>query len=64
MDYICTLFFPCESLCFNLCVYISYRTNCSVNSDVLCLGNRRFSRNKLCNWTGGYRWSTALALSI
>ncbi|XP_024944813.1 TM2 domain-containing protein almondex isoform X2 [Cephus cinctus] len=41
-----------------------YRTNCSVNNDVLCLGRRRFMKNLPCNWTGGYRWSTALILSI
>lgn len=41
-----------------------YQTNCTVHSEVLCLGNRRFRKNLLCNWTGGYRWSTALLLSI
>ena len=41
-----------------------YRTNCSVNSEVLCLGRRKFLKNVPCNWTGGYKWSTALALSI
>ncbi|XP_020278085.1 TM2 domain-containing protein almondex [Pseudomyrmex gracilis] len=41
-----------------------YRTNCTVNSDILCLGRRRFMKNLICNWTVGYRWSTALILSI
>ncbi|XP_046999474.1 TM2 domain-containing protein almondex [Schistocerca americana] len=41
-----------------------YRTNCSVNSDIICFGNRNFEKNVPCNWTGGYRWSTALLLSI
>ncbi|KAF4532272.1 hypothetical protein B566_EDAN007244 [Ephemera danica] len=41
-----------------------YQTNCTVHSEVLCLGKRRFRKNLLCNWTGGYRWSTALLLSI
>lgn len=41
-----------------------YTTNCTVRSDILCLGKRRFLKNLPCNWTGGYRWSTALALSV
>lgn len=41
-----------------------YRTNCTVKSDILCLGRRTFLKNIPCNWTGGYRWSTALILSI
>ncbi|XP_043482313.1 TM2 domain-containing protein almondex [Leptopilina heterotoma] len=41
-----------------------YRTNCTVNSDVICLGRRTFLKNLPCNWTGGYRWSTAFILSI
>ncbi|XP_033211095.1 TM2 domain-containing protein almondex [Belonocnema kinseyi] len=41
-----------------------YRTNCTVNSDVICLGRRNFLKNLPCNWTGGYRWSTALILSV
>lgn len=31
---------------------------------VLCLGRRRFLRQRECNWTSGYRWTTALALSV
>ncbi|XP_078038075.1 TM2 domain-containing protein almondex-like isoform X1 [Augochlora pura] len=41
-----------------------YRTNCTVNRDILCLGRRKFMKNLPCNWTVGYRWSTALILSI
>ena len=33
-------------------------------SHVLCLGQRKFLKNIVCNWTSGYRWSTALILSI
>ncbi|VVC27658.1 Hypothetical protein CINCED_3A015718 [Cinara cedri] len=43
---------------------IHYRTNCTVNRDVLCLGKRKFYKRLRCNWTGGHRWSTALILSI
>lgn len=41
-----------------------YRTNCTVKSEVLCLGKRNFLKNVPCNWTRGYKWSTALVLSI
>ncbi|KAK9872505.1 hypothetical protein WA026_017970 [Henosepilachna vigintioctopunctata] len=41
-----------------------YTTNCTVASNIICLGNRVFSKRILCNWTGGYRWFTALALSV
>ncbi|XP_071480156.1 TM2 domain-containing protein 3-like [Diadema antillarum] len=40
------------------------RVNCTVDDDVLCLGSRNFYRRKPCNWTSGYKWSTALILSI
>ena len=43
---------------------LHYRANCSVYDDVLCLGRRQFMKQKKCNWTGGYKWSTALALSV
>jgi len=39
-------------------------TNCTVKSEIICLGNREFRKNPLCNWTDGYKWSTALILSI
>ncbi|EDW00134.1 TM2 domain-containing protein almondex [Drosophila grimshawi] len=41
-----------------------YRTNCTVHQDVLCLGSRSFTRNLRCNWTQGYRWITALLISL
>ncbi|XP_031338995.1 TM2 domain-containing protein almondex isoform X1 [Photinus pyralis] len=41
-----------------------YRSNCTVNDDVLCLGHRTFFKNIRCNWTGGRRWSSALILSV
>ncbi|KAK6180379.1 hypothetical protein SNE40_012547 [Patella caerulea] len=37
---------------------------CTTNSHILCLGRRRFYKNKDCNWTSGYKWSTAFILSI
>ncbi|KAJ3649048.1 hypothetical protein Zmor_020810 [Zophobas morio] len=43
---------------------VYYPTNCTVRDDLLCLGNRTFTKNVMCNWTGGYRWTTALILSI
>ncbi|RZC42602.1 TM2 domain-containing protein almondex [Asbolus verrucosus] len=43
---------------------VNYTTNCTVKSDILCFGNRTFNKNVMCNWTGGYRWTTALILSI
>lgn len=42
----------------------TFTSNCTVNSDVLCLGNRVFRKKLYCNWTSGYKWSTALLLSI
>lgn len=41
-----------------------FKTNCSVNGEILCMGNRTFMRKVPCNWTQGYRWSTTLILSI
>ncbi|XP_041082007.1 TM2 domain-containing protein 3 isoform X1 [Polyodon spathula] len=41
-----------------------YNATCSVLDHVHCLGNREFHKMLYCNWTGGYKWSTALALSI
>ncbi|KAJ8947889.1 hypothetical protein NQ318_010035 [Aromia moschata] len=43
---------------------LTYATNCTVKDDVLCLGHRTFNKNVKCNWTGGYRWTTAMALSV
>ncbi|XP_013396896.1 TM2 domain-containing protein 3 [Lingula anatina] len=42
----------------------TYRANCSVKDHILCLGRRKFYKNRSCNWTKGYRWSTALILSV
>lgn len=41
-----------------------HKSNCTVIRDVLCLGNRTFQKMLPCNWTSGYRWSTAMLLSI
>ncbi|XP_053721677.1 TM2 domain-containing protein 3 [Synchiropus splendidus] len=41
-----------------------YNATCDVLDHVHCLGKRRFQKRLFCNWTGGYKWSTALALSI
>lgn len=32
--------------------------------DIICLGRREFTKQVLCNWTAGARWSTALILSL
>ena len=39
-------------------------SNCTVPPNLICLGRRHFNKQTLCNWTGGHRWITALALSI
>ncbi|KAJ7994941.1 hypothetical protein DPEC_G00254750 [Dallia pectoralis] len=41
-----------------------YNATCQVLDHVHCLGKRVFQKRLYCNWTGGYKWSTALALSI
>ncbi|XP_062860475.1 TM2 domain-containing protein 3 [Trichomycterus rosablanca] len=41
-----------------------YNATCKVLDHVNCLGNREFQKRLFCNWTGGYKWSTALTLSI
>ncbi|KAG7333468.1 hypothetical protein KOW79_003603 [Hemibagrus wyckioides] len=41
-----------------------YNATCSVLDHVNCLGKREFQKRLFCNWTGGYKWSTALTLSI
>ncbi|KAM6351163.1 TM2 domain-containing protein 3 isoform 4-T4 [Alca torda] len=47
------------------CIYGKPATfDCKVKPYVHCLGNRVFPKMLYCNWTGGYKWSTALALSI
>ena len=42
----------------------NYIANCTVDSQLICLGRRTFHKQKPCNWTGGHRWLTALILSI
>ncbi|KAK2727074.1 hypothetical protein QYM36_007805 [Artemia franciscana] len=42
----------------------AYTANCTVFSNVTCLGHRNFSKKLSCNWTSGYRWGTAMLLSI
>jgi len=41
-----------------------FQSNCTVRPHVLCLGRRSFPKMLPCNWTSGYRWTTALILSI
>ncbi|ESO94576.1 hypothetical protein LOTGIDRAFT_215567 [Lottia gigantea] len=42
----------------------TYISLCTAQQDVLCLGRRRFYKERECNWTSGYKWSTAFILSI
>uniref|UniRef100_A0A9J8AUC3 TM2 domain-containing protein 3 n=1 Tax=Cyprinus carpio carpio TaxID=630221 RepID=A0A9J8AUC3_CYPCA len=39
-----------------------YNATCEALEHVHCLGKRVFQKRLFCNWTGGYKWSTALAL--
>uniref|UniRef100_A0A1W7RCI4 TM2 domain-containing protein 3 n=1 Tax=Agkistrodon contortrix contortrix TaxID=8713 RepID=A0A1W7RCI4_AGKCO len=62
---------PSSYLCSNpnncktvSCPRQRYMANCTVKDHIHCLGNRTFPKMLYCNWTGGYKWSTALALSI
>ncbi|XP_067105228.1 TM2 domain-containing protein 3 [Osmerus mordax] len=41
-----------------------YNATCNVVDHMHCIGKREFQKRLYCNWTGGYKWSTALALSI
>ncbi|KAK3548584.1 hypothetical protein QTP70_014688, partial [Hemibagrus guttatus] len=41
-----------------------YNATCTVLDHVNCLGKREFQKRLFCNWTGGYKWTTALTLSI
>lgn len=50
--------------CNSVAVHRFYKSNCTVKQDVFCLGNRSFYKMVECNWTRGYRWSTALIISI
>ena len=57
-EYTCEHKGPCTS------VEKSFKSNCTVNKDILCLGRRVFPMRIACNWTQGYRWSTTLIISI
>ena len=39
-------------------------SRCTVDRETLCLGSPKYSRRRACNWTEGYSWRTALALSV
>ncbi|KAL1774340.1 putative threonine-tRNA ligase 2, cytoplasmic [Sigmodon hispidus] len=60
-DYECTNNTSCMTVA---CPRQRYLANCTVRDHIHCLGNRTFPKLLYCNWTGGYKWSTALALSI
>ncbi|XP_057580093.1 TM2 domain-containing protein 3 isoform X1 [Hippopotamus amphibius kiboko] len=60
-DYECSSSTSCMAVS---CPRQRYMANCTVRDHVHCLGNRTFPKMLYCNWTGGYKWSTALALSI
>ncbi|XP_059479732.1 TM2 domain-containing protein 3 [Neocloeon triangulifer] len=60
-NYTCKLSANCNSVASPRSYY---KSNCTAKSELLCLGNRVFQKNLPCNWTGGYKWSTALLLSI
>lgn len=60
-EQICT---PANNCTVNACPKQMVQVNCSVLDDVICLGKRRFYKKKECNWTSGYKWSTAFILSI
>jgi len=42
----------------------TYIASCEVDESILCLGNRVFSKKVKCNFTAGYKWSTAMLLSV
>ncbi|XP_060063693.1 TM2 domain-containing protein 3-like [Ylistrum balloti] len=42
----------------------TFIAKCQVKSEVICLGKRQFHKSLPCNWTSGYKWSTALLLSV
>uniref|UniRef100_A0A8C2SII6 TM2 domain containing 3 n=1 Tax=Capra hircus TaxID=9925 RepID=A0A8C2SII6_CAPHI len=58
-DYECVSSSNCRAVS---CPRQRYATNCTVRDHIHCLGNRTFLKMVYCNWTGGYKWSTALAL--
>ncbi|XP_064336590.1 TM2 domain-containing protein 3 isoform X3 [Camelus dromedarius] len=59
-DYECSSSTSCMTVS---CPRQRFAANCTVRDHVHCLGNRTFPKMLYCNWTGGYKWSTALALS-
>ncbi|XP_075753848.1 TM2 domain-containing protein 3 isoform X1 [Pelodiscus sinensis] len=60
-DYVCTNSTNCMTVS---CPRQRYNATCTVHDHIHCLGKRVFPKMLYCNWTGGYKWSTALALSI
>ncbi|XP_075860936.1 TM2 domain-containing protein 3 isoform X1 [Microcebus murinus] len=58
-DYECSNSTSCMTVS---CPRQRYLANCTVWDHIHCLGNRTFPKMLYCNWTGGYKWSTALAL--
>ncbi|KAM9711283.1 TM2 domain-containing protein 3 isoform 2-T2 [Dama dama] len=58
-DYECFSSSNCRAVS---CPRQRYAANCTVRDHIHCLGNRTFLKMLYCNWTGGYKWSTALAL--
>ncbi|XP_068954547.1 TM2 domain-containing protein 3 isoform X4 [Petaurus breviceps papuanus] len=59
-DYECSNATNCMTVS---CPRQRYSANCTVHDHIHCLGKRTFPKMLYCNWTGGYKWSTALALS-
>ncbi|CAF0909308.1 unnamed protein product [Didymodactylos carnosus] len=41
-----------------------YQSNCTIDSNILCLGSRTFYRNVECSFTSGYRTRTVFILSV
>lgn len=42
----------------------SYLAVCTVKDNVLCLGSRTFIKAKVCNFTTGYKWVSAVLYSV
>jgi len=58
-DYICDPVTNCSVTAPTL-----WRTVCRVRQRVICMGHRTFYKKIRCNWTSGYKWSTAMFLSV
>ena len=41
-----------------------FLSNCTAYTGTFCMGHRSFYKMKVCNFTTGYKWSTAFALSL